>query len=177
MRSSKFHCWRRSVSRGTPAGLGHLGGPALPPQFSEDNAMVRYFSLPEKVEFHRLQKQARSSGRCSRLILKIHRKAEEERGVNIVMFQDIWKCRETVQTQIRGYQRLKTSQFLVGRIKCVIIQDSKSISISAEHRSFSKNPIINCKSQKKRWFLFHLKVLIILDLFLSFIAVAFFNVQ
>ena len=61
-------------------------GRALPPQFSEENTMVRYFSLLEKVEFHRLQKRARSSARCSRLILKIHRKAEEERGVNIVMF-------------------------------------------------------------------------------------------
>ena len=44
------------------------------------------FPCVKKVEFHRLQKQARSSARCSRLILKIHRKAEEERGVNIVMF-------------------------------------------------------------------------------------------
>ena len=44
------------------------------------------FPCVKKVEFHRLQKQARSSARCSRLILKIHRKAGEERGVNIVMF-------------------------------------------------------------------------------------------
>ena len=61
-------------------------GRALPPQFLEDNTMVRYFFLHWKVEFHRLQKRARSSARCSRLILKIHRKAGEERGVNIVMF-------------------------------------------------------------------------------------------
>ena len=44
------------------------------------------FPYVKKVEFHRLQKRARSSARCSRLILKIHCKAGEERGVNIVMF-------------------------------------------------------------------------------------------